>query len=356
MYSVFNNIKVNIYGESHAPEIGVNLLGIPKGEKISIDEVQKFVDRRKGSNNPWSTARNEEDKVEILSGLDNGLTNGEEIHARIQNKDVRSKDYSSIQNTPRPSHADYAAYLKDGAPVPIPGGGKFSGRMTAAMCIAGGIAKQILKNDDINVLAYVTKIGNINAKSYLNENINIEKAYTYTIPNLDGEAKAQEMVSEIMSARDNLDSVGGVIECVVLNMTKGIGDALYDGLEGRIASSIYAIPGVKGVEFGAGFALASMKGSVANDQFTLNNGKIKLATNNAGGINGGISNGEPIIVRVAIRPTPSIARQQNSVDLKTNEIKKIEIKGRHDACIVPRAIPVVEAAVALAILDAKMDK
>ena len=186
--------------------------------------------------------------------------------------------------------------------------------------------------------------------------VNFNDVYSYTIPNLDGQKAADDMTMEIEIARSGKDSLGGVIECVVLNMTPGVGDALYDGLEGRIAQSVYAIPAVKGIEFGAGFALTNMYGSDANDPFIVKNGKIETKTNNAGGINGGISNGMPICLRVAFRPTPSIAKQQKSVDIETKQETTIEIQGRHDACIVPRAIPVVEAAVALALLDAKLDK
>ena len=359
MYSAFKNIQVNIYGESHAPEIGVNLLGIPKGISISEEEVQKLVDRRKASNNAWSTRRNEEDKVEILSGIENGITDGKEIHARILNSDIRSKDYESIKNMPRPSHADYSAYLKNNSPVPIPGSGKYSGRMTAALCIAGSIAKQILEKEGIKVYAYVSSIAGIKAKGYMDGDIskeNLEKSQAYSIYNIESQEKADIWTKAIMVAKEDGNSVGGVIECVVLNMKKGVGDALFEGLEGRISQSVYAIPAVKGVEFGAGFDMTTKFGSEVNDQFTVTDGKVALLSNNAGGINGGISNGEPILLRVAFRPTPSISKTQQSVDLKTNEIKEINIQGRHDACIVPRAVPVVESAVALALLDAIMDK
>ena len=359
MSSTYRNIDVEIYGESHASEIGVIVKNLPQNQEINLDELQAFLDRRKSGKNVWSTPRNEEDKIEILSGLECGKTTNSELKARIENRDVKSKDYSSISNKPRPSHVDYAAYLKTGAQIPIPGGGKFSGRMTAPMCIAGGIAKQILERENIKIFAYVKSIANISAKGYMDvdvENINTKDIYASSIPNLEGQDVADKMTNAILDARANQDSVGGVIECVVLNMTPGIGDALYDGLEGRIAQSVYAIPAVKGVEFGAGFALANMLGSKANDSFIVKDGKIKTETNNAGGINGGISNGMPILLRVAFRPTPSIGKAQKSVDVVTKQETTIEIQGRHDACIVPRAIPVVEAAVALAILDAKLDK
>lgn len=358
MYSAFKNIQVNIYGESHAPEIGVNLLGIPRGIRISEEEVQKLVDRRKASNNAWSTRRNEEDKVEILSGIENGVTDGNEIHARIVNTDIRSKDYESIKNMPRPSHADYSAYLKNNSPVPIPGSGKYSGRMTAALCIAGGIAKQVLEKEGIKIYAYVSSIAGIKAKGYADgiSKENLEKSQTYSIYNIESQERADIWTDAILKVRELGDSVGGIIECVVLNMKKGVGDALFEGLEGRISQSIYAIPAVKGVEFGAGFDIANKFGSEANDQFAVENGEVTLLTNNAGGINGGISNGEPILLRVAFRPTPSISKTQQSVNLETKEIKQINIEGRHDACIVPRAVPVVESAVALALLDAILDK
>ena len=359
MSSTYKNLDVEIYGESHASEIGVIVKNLPQNQEINLDELQAFLDRRKSGKNVWSTPRNEEDKIEILSGLECGKTTDSELKARIENKDVKSKDYSSISGKPRPSHVDYAVYLKNRAQIPIPGGGKFSGRMTAPMCIAGGIAKQILEKENIKICAYVKSIGSVNAKGYMDvdiESVDFDNVYASTIPNLEGQTIADKMTNAILDARSNQDSVGGVIECVVLNMTPGVGDALYDGLEGRIAQSVYAIPAVKGVEFGAGFALANMLGSKANDPFVIKDGKIKTATNNAGGINGGISNGMPIVLRVAFRPTPSIAKAQKSVDVETKQETTIEIQGRHDACIVPRAIPAVEAAVALAILDAKLDK
>ena len=359
MSSTFKNIDVEIYGESHAPEIGVIVKNLPQNESVDLDKLQLFLNRRKGVKQAWSTQRIEEDKIEVLNGLECGKTTAKEFKACIKNNNVKSSDYSSISGKPRPSHADYAAYLKNGGEVPIPGGGKFSGRMTAPMCIAGGIAKQILEKDGIIIHAYVKTIGGISANGYMDKNVrdvNFDDVYSYTIPNLDGQKAADDMTMVVEMARAGKDSVGGIIECVVLNMTPGIGDALYDGLEGRIAQSIYAIPAVKGVEFGAGFALANMYGSDANDSFIVKNGKIETKTNNAGGINGGISNGMPICLRVAIRPTPSIAQPQNSVDIAAKQETTIEIQGRHDACIVPRAIPVVEAAVALALLDAKLDK
>ena len=359
MSSTFKNIDVEIYGESHAPEIGVVIKNLPENESVDLGELQLFLNRRKGVNKAWSTQRIEDDKIEILSGLECGKTTNKELQACIKNSNVKSGDYSSISGKPRPSHADYAAYLKNSGPVPIPGGGKFSGRMTAPMCIAGGIAKQILEKDGIQIHAYVKSIGFSTAAGYMDKDVrvvNFDDVYSYTIPNLDGQKAADDMTMAIEMARAGKDSVGGVIECVVLNMTPGIGDALYDGLEGRIAQSVYAIPAVKGVEFGAGFAFANMYGSDANDPFIVKDGKIETKTNNAGGINGGISNGMPICLRVAFRPTPSIAQKQNSVDVETKQETTIEIQGRHDSCIVPRAIPVVEAAVALALLDAKLDK
>ncbi|MBO4694452.1 MAG: chorismate synthase [Clostridia bacterium] len=359
MYSAFNNIKVEIFGESHAPEIGVRLSGIPKGIKIDEDKIQILVDRRKASQNPWSTRRNEDDNVEILSGLDNGYTDGSEIYARILNTDIRSKDYESIRNIPRPSHADYSAHLKNNSPVPIPGSGRYSGRMTAALCIAGSIAKQILEQEGISIYAYVSSIAGIKAKGYIDGDIskdNLEKARSYSICNIESQDKADIWTKAILLEKEDGNSVGGIVECVVLNMKKGVGDALFEGLEGRIAQSVYAIPAVKGVEFGAGFDIANKLGSEANDQFTVKDGEVSLLSNNAGGINGGISNGAPILLRAAFRPTPSISKTQQSVNIETKEIKQINIEGRHDACIVPRAVPVVESAVALAILDAILDK
>lgn len=347
--AIFNGdkLKIEIYGESHADKIGVSVSGMPKFT-FNADELNGFLSRRKASGQVFSTARKEDD-IPVFSGVDGTTVDGK-FSADIFNKNVRSSDYGELYGKPRPSHADYAAFLKDGT-LDYRGGGRFSGRLTAPLCVAGGIVKQYLKSLGIEVLAYVQSVGKIKGKSYLDGEVaknEILSAQQSAFPSL---SNAGEMLEEIAAAKSDLDSVGGVIECLVFGLKGGVGDNLFGGLEGKISSLIYAVPAVKGVEFGAGFKLTEMRGSAANDQMEYDGGKVKFLTNNSGGINGGISNGNVISMRVALKPTPSIAKKQKTVDLVNKKSVEIEIKGRHDACIVPRAVPCVESAAAIAILD-----
>ena len=342
-----NKISVEIYGTSHAKEIGVIAKGFPTFE-IDKEKLNFFLERRKASSSVFSTSRKEAD-VPIFNGLTGNVLNSD-WEAKIQNANVKSGDYNELYGKPRPSHADYSSFVKDKT-LDFAGGGRFSGRLTAPFCIAGGIAKQYLKKMGIKVCAYVSEIGKIKAKSYKTSKITtdmIEREITPEFPSLD---KREDIINEIAVAKKNGDSVGGRIECVVSGLKAGIGDNLFSGLEGKISYLIYSIPGVKGVEFGLGFGLCSEFGSFVNDEFYFDNDIVKTKTNNSGGINGGISNGNDITLSVAMRPTPSIAKEQNTVDLVNKTNTKILIKGRHDACIVPRAVPVVESAVALALLD-----
>ena len=355
MYSNFKNIKVKIYGASHADEVGVFLTGVPLGTDISRNEIDNLLDRRRSSKSVWSTSRGEADEPIFIKGIENGKVVSEEIHIAIKNKTAKKSDYDNLIKKPRPSHADYPAMVKDGDAF-LSGGGRFSGRMTAPICIAGGIAKGLLEEHGIKIGAYIAEIGGISAVSYKNQDIryeDIEKAHSKNLSILSD--SDSEITEEIVRAKEEKDSLGGIIECIVYNMPVGVGDALYDGIEGRIAQSIFAIPAVKGVEFGAGFDISKMKGSKANDAYQYKDGNVVTLTNNNGGITGGMSNGMPITLRVAIKPTPSIGVLQNTVDLESKKNTTIEIKGRHDACIVPRAVPVVEAAVALAIYDCMLD-
>lgn len=320
-------IIIEIEGASHAPSVGVKLSGIPLGFKIDVDELQSFLKRRAPGQNEYSTSRREADEPVFLEGLDDEfVVNSNLIHAIIENKDVKSHSYDALKNIPRPGHADYSAYVKYGRDYDYRGGGQFSGRMTAPLCIAGGIAKQILSSQGINVDARALSIGGI-------------------------KGSFEEMKTEILSAKADGDSVGGTIECVVTGMPAGVGGPMFDGLEGELSRMIYAIPAVKGVSFGSGFDAANMLGSENNDDFAIRNGQVVTETNNAGGILGGISNGMPIIINVAIKPTPSIAKTQRSINLETLSEVELDIEGRHDPCIVPRAVPCVEAATALIILD-----
>lgn len=351
MFNAFENLKVEIYGQSHGEEIGVAVRGLPAGCKIDERELQRFVDRRKSCDEPWSTTRKEEDKIILDGGLKGGVTTGGEFIAHIKNTAARPEDYKKTNTIPRPSHADYVSYVKYGE-IPS-GGGRFSGRMTAPMCIAGGVSKQILEQKGIKIGAYISAIGRVRAKGYKDCTVTYDEivsAQKRELPVLE-RGKINEMTEAVKEAGKAGDSLGGIVECVVFNMPRGAGDALYEGLEGRIAASVFAVPAVKGIEFGLGFALASITGSEANDALYCENCEVRLYTNNSGGINGGMSNGENITLSVAFRPTPSISKPQKSVNLETGENVVLQIEGRHDACIVPRAAAAVEAAVALTILD-----
>ena len=345
--AIFNgkNISVEIYGESHQEKIGAIVKGLPNFT-FNEEELLKFLDRRKASNAVFSTTRKEEDKPVFTNVKDNTISG--DFSVDIYNNNVKSGDYNELYGKPRPSHADYSSYLKEGN-LDYKGGGRFSGRLTAPLCVVGGIIKQYLKSLGIFVCAYVSKIGKVNGKSYLDGKISKEEILNVKdFPSL---TNSEEMLEYIKNAKAEGDSVGGVIECIVYGMKSGVGDNLFEGLEGKISSLVYSVPAVKGVEFGDGFSLVEKMGSEANDNLTFNNGKVEFLSNNSGGINGGISNGEEITLRVAVKPTPSISKKQKTVDLVKGENVEIEIKGRHDACIVPRAVPCIESAVAIAILD-----
>lgn len=347
--AIFNgdSLKIEIYGESHAEKIGVKVSGMPKFT-FSEAKLSEFLARRKASRQVYSTTRKEDD-IPVFSGVD-GTTVCGEFTADIFNNNVRSSDYGELYGKPRPSHADYASYLKDGT-LDYRGGGRFSGRLTAPLCVAGGIIKQYLESLGIEVLAYVQSIGGVEGKSYLSGEVKKEEIISSQKSGFPSLTMGDKMLDEIAAAKADLDSVGGVIECLVYGLKGGVGENLFEGLEGKIASLIYAVPAVKGVEFGAGFNLTGMRGSAANDQMEYCGDKVKFLTNNSGGINGGISNGNVITMRVAVKPTPSIAKKQKTVDLINKESVEIVIKGRHDACIVPRAVPCIESAVAIAIAD-----
>ena len=343
-------IEVEIFGASHAPQIGVVAKGF-EGEIFCEKTLQSFLDRRRAKKSAFSTTRLEEDKVIFESGVKDGVIVGD-LKAVIYNTKQHSADYDKVKKTPRPSHADYVAWTKYGDNFDFRGGGKFSGRMTAPMCIIGGICKQILEEKGIRINAYIQSIGKIQGASY--KNTDIEKVDFSTcdqnFPLLKDEDKVA-MLEEIENAKRQGDSVGGSIECVIQGLPVGCGEYMFDSLESVISHLAFAVPAVKGIEFGWGFDLASMKGSQAND-FLFTDGKtVKTKTNHNGGINGGLSNGMPLLFRVAIKPTPSIALEQDTVDLEKMENVKLQIGGRHDACITPRAVAVIEAISALAIYD-----
>ncbi|MBQ1805964.1 MAG: chorismate synthase [Oscillospiraceae bacterium] len=344
------NIRVSIFGQSHSGAIGVTVDGLPAGEKIDLAQLQRFLDRRAPGRNDYSTARREADVPEILCGLKDGLTCGAPLTAIIRNGDVRSQDYEVLRTTPRPGHADFTAQVKYGGAQDAAGGGHFSGRLTAPLCIAGGICLQLLAREGITVISRIASIAGVADEGELTGST-AEKDFPVV-----SDVRGEEMRAAIEAARTEGDSVGGVIECAVLGVPAGLGDPMFDGMENRIAAVVFGIPAVKGIEFGAGFAAAAMRGSEHNDAFALQDGRVVTKTNHCGGILGGITTGMPISFRAAVKPTPSIAREQESVDLDMMQIVKLRVGGRHDPCIVPRAVPCVEAAAAIAVYDALLSR
>ena len=343
------NLKLSIFGQSHGTAIGMTLDGISAGLPVDTEQLQEFLNRRAPGQNDWSTPRKEEDRPEFLSGILDGHTCGAPIAAVIRNKNTRSGDYSNLKNCPRPGHADYTAQVKYGGFQDAAGGGHFSGRLTAPLCIAGGLCKQWLEEMGIRISAHIVRIGSIEGNCFHPLTPELDKVGVI-FPTLSAEA-AEQMQSSIAKARAEGDSVGGIIECAVTGLPAGIGEPMFGGVESRIAQIVYGIPAVKAVEFGAGSAFSAYCGSISNDSFTVEDGTVKTLTNHCGGILGGITNGMPVLFKVAIKPTPSIGKPQQTANLQTGEITSIEIKGRHDPCIVPRAVPVVEAAAAIAIYD-----
>ena len=320
------NFRISIFGESHAAAIGVTMEGLPAGSPVDSGMLQAFLERRAPGRDAFSTSRREADALEFLCGVKNGVATGAPITAIIRNADTRSNDYANLANVPRPGHADYPAEVKFGGFQDRAGGGHFSGRLTAPLCIAGGIVLQQLERFGVSVSARAIRIG--------------------------GETEPERMEAAIAAAREAGDSVGGIVEAEIRGLPTGIGDPMFGGLENRIAQIVFGIPAVKGIEFGEGFAVADLKGSENNDPYGVVDGKVAPLTNHAGGILGGISTGAPVVFRVAFKPTPSIAKEQDSVDLGKMESAKLVVKGRHDPCVVLRAIPCVEAAAAIAVFDA----
>lgn len=348
-----NRVQLQIFGESHSSAIGMTLCGVPAGETIDMDALQSFMDRRAPGRDATATARKEPDRPEFLCGVVDSVTTGAPITAIIRNTDQHSRDYEKLRHVPRPSHADYAASVKYSGYNDIRGGGAFSGRLTAPLCIAGGIALQILAKRGITVGAHLHSIAGIADTPFDAVALDPDTllaAGKKPFPVLSDEA-GKNMREAILAAKKDGDSVGGVIECAILGMPAGYGGPLFSGVEGKLSAALFGIPAVKGVEFGSGFAAAEMRGSVHNDPFTYKDGKVVTTTNNSGGIQGGITNGMPILFRIAMKPTPSIAIEQNTVDLATGENTTLVIGGRHDPCVAARAVPAVEAAAALCILD-----
>lgn len=348
-----NKIKYSIFGESHGKAIGITIDGLESGIELDLEEIRREMRRRVPGKNKLSTARNEKDEFEILSGYFNGKTTGTPICAIIRNSDQHSKDYEKTKNLMRPGHADYTGFIKYNGFNDYRGGGHFSGRLTAPIVFAGAVAKQVLNKKGIVVGSHIKSIGNVEEEFFpeidIEENI-IKELGNKEFPTLD-EDKGLKMQNLILKMREEMDSVGGVVECAVLNLPSGIGSPFFGSVESVLSSLLFSIPAVKGVEFGAGFNIAKMKGSEANDEFHIENEKIKTYTNNNGGILGGITSGMPLVFRMAFKPTPSIAKEQKTVDISRGENTTIKIQGRHDPCIVQRAVPVVEAVAAMGILE-----
>lgn len=341
------NLKLSIFGQSHGPAIGMTLDGIPAGLPVDFDKLQAFLNRRAPGQNDWSTPRKEADRPEFLGGVLDGYTCGAPIAAVIYNKNTRSGDYDNLKNCPRPGHADYTAQVKYGGFQDAAGGGHFSGRLTAPLCIAGGLCKQWLEEMGIHIVAHIAWIGSIDDNRFdpINPNLSGVNADFPVLNRVCGE----QMQKVIAEAKKMCDSVGGIIECAITGLPAGLGEPMFGGVENRIAQIIYGIPAVKGILFGS--PCQDYRGSQYNDTLLSEDNTVRAKTNHCGGILGGITNGMPVIFEVSLKPTPSIAKPQETVNLQTGETTTIEIKGRHDPCIVPRAVPVVEAAAAIAIYD-----
>lgn len=348
-----DKIKISVFGESHGNGIGIVIDGLPAGVKIDMDRVLVQMARRAPGKDKTATPRLEKDFPNVLSGmLDNTLT-GAPLCAVIENTNTRSGDYSNLLSCPRPGHSDYAAFVKYNGANDIKGGGHFSGRITAPIVFAGAVCRQILEQKGIKIAAHIASIGNVNDKRFNPVEIEdslIKKLNLSAFALIDDSAE-QKMRDEVEKARTSLDSVGGTIECAVTGIEAGIGDPMFDGVEGVIAKAVFGVPAIKGIEFGKGFELAKLRGSQSNDPFRYKDGKVVTETNNMGGILGGITNGMPVIFRAAVKPTPSISQKQKTVDLQKKENAELEIHGRHDPCIVPRAVPVIEAVTAIAIIN-----
>ena len=352
------NLKVTIYGGSHDSEIGVFCDGLPRGIAINTEALDAFMQRRAPGQNAYSTQRRESDKPVFLSGVSaDGSTDGSQLHAVIYNTNQRSSDYSSLAFIPRPSHADFAARAKYGESVDLRGGGHFSGRLTAPMCIVGGICLQYLASQGIRIGAHAYSVGKVydtpfDMTSLTPEALAIPSSSEF--PTLSADA-AEKMKAEIETARLDADSVGGIVEVGVTGLPAGLGEHIFDGVENRISAAIFGIPAVKGIEFGNGFASASLRGSQNNDPFATDGISVYTKTNNAGGILGGMTSGMPLVFRAAMKPTPSIGIEQDSVDMSSMTNCKLTVHGRHDPCVVIRAVPVFEAVTAIAITDMLLD-
>lgn len=356
-YSFGKNFKVTLFGQSHSGDLGIVIDGISAGYKINKDLIRKNLERRRPGKNKFSTARKEDDDFKIVSGEVDDITCGAPICAIIENKDQKSRDYDNLKDRPRPSHADYPAYVKFKGFNDIRGGGQFSGRMTAPIVIAGSIAEDLLLNRGIKIYSRIKSIGQASDIDINLNKIGEEKLYDLKngdFPVFDNEVR-ERMQEEILRAKEVGDSLGGIVETFILNMPVGIGEPFFDSIESVISHAVFSVPGIRGIEFGSGFEAAKMNGSSHNDEYHYENGEVKTRTNNHGGIIGGLSSGMPIIFRTAVKPTSSIAKTQNTISLKDKKNVNLKIIGRHDPSIVPRALVAIEMITALAILDLVME-
>jgi chorismate synthase len=348
--SIGKEFVVTCFGESHGRCVGAVIDGCPAGLPLTEEDIQKDLDKRLPPNREIVSARREEDIVEILSGTYDGFTTGAPICALVWNKQVVSGDYDSIKDKPRPGHADYPARIKYMGFNDYRGGGRFSGRITVAFVIAGAVTKKLLDVFGVEVLAYTTGIGEVRLGTAPSLEDVRRNTYGNAVRCPDPEL-AEEMKETILRAKKEGDSVGGIVECIASNLPVGVGEPIFDSLDAEIAKMLFDVPAVKGVEFGSGFKASKLRGSENNDAYVMRNGEIEALTNNAGGILGGLSSGMPLVVRVAVKPTSSISKEQKTVDLSKMEETAIQVQGRHDPCIVPKAVPVVEASVAIVLVD-----
>ncbi len=350
-----NNLKISIFGESHGKAIGAVIDNLPYGEKIDLDDIAFQMERRSPGRNSFSSERREKDQVHVISGTKNGITTGAPLCVLIENKNTDSSSYLNFRDIPRPGTADFSSSIKYKNFNDLSGSGHLSGRLTAALTACGKICQQILKHRDVSIAAHVYSVGEIYDRSFLENGLSTEKTVNELlmqkeIPMIDMSKKGK-VKEEILSYKQRGDSIGGCIECAVLGLDAGIGEPIFYGVENVISSLVFAVPGVKGIDFGAGFDVCKMSGSENNDNFIFLQGKIKTETNNHGGVLGGISTSMPIIFKVAMKPTPSIKLPQTTLNVATKETVELKITGRHDPCVVPRAVPVIEAVAAIAILD-----
>lgn len=356
MSSIYGTLlQISIFGQSHGPAVGVVLDGLPAGLPLDLERLQAFLDRRAPGRSPWTSSRREPDRLEVLSGLLAGRTCGAPLAILLQNVDVRRTDYETGAALPRPGHADYPASVKYMGFQDPAGGGHFSGRLTAPLCAAGGACLQFLEQAGIRVGAHLLSVGAVEDQAFDPLDPSLDGLRDRDFPTLSPQA-ASAMQQAILQARRQGDSLGGVIECAAAGLPVGLGEPLFGGLENRIAQAVFAIPGVKGLEFGSGFEGARSLGSRNNDAYSMAGDTVKTRSNRAGGILGGLSTGMPLVLRAAVKPTASIALPQQTVDLAAGRSACLELRGRHDPCIAPRAAPCVEAAVGLALYDAYLER